>query len=113
MPDKKDPIIHIGSKEAFDKIIAGSKPVLVDFFAVWCGPCQMMMPLLDEMTTNYKNIDKVAVVKVDIDELGEIAQEYNVMSVPTFMIFDKGKAVETMVGMRTLNELESKLDALI
>ena len=111
--EKKDKILHVATKEEFDKLIAGETPVLVDFFAVWCGPCQMMGPILDEMVEKHKNIDKVKVAKVDIDELKEIAVEYGVMSVPTFIIFQKGKAVETFVGMRSGEELFGKLDDLI
>ena len=106
-------IIHVESKEEFDKLIAGDKPVLADFFAVWCGPCQMMGPLLEQMAEEYKNIDKVKIAKVDIDLLKDTAMEYGVMSVPTFILFNDGKPVEQMVGMRPQEELEEKLDALI
>lgn len=104
---------HIGSAEAFDKIIAGDKPVLVDFFATWCGPCQMMGPILDDMAENYKNADKIDIVKVDIDEQQEIAMKYGVMSVPTFIIFKAGDIVEKMVGARPQGEFEAKLDAIL
>jgi thioredoxin 1 len=113
MTDKKEKIVHVGTKEEFDNLIAGKNPVLVDFFAVWCGPCQMMGPILDEMIEKYKNIDKVKIAKVDIDEIKEIAIEYGVMSVPTFIIFQEGKAIETMVGMRSGEELQAKLDDLL
>lgn len=108
--EKSDVIKHPKTKVEFDKLISGDKPVLVDFFAVWCGPCQMMGVILDEMVTKYKNIDKVEVLKVDIDELKDVAMQYNVMSVPTFIIFKAGKPVETLVGVRAQAELESKLD---
>lgn len=97
----------------FRKIIESKKPVLVDFFATWCGPCQMMGMVLDNFSESYKNIDEVEIIKVDIDELKDIAIEYNVMSVPTLILFNDGKLIETMVGMRPEEELETKLDALI
>jgi len=113
MIDKKEIIKHPKTNEEFEKIIASGKPVLVDYFATWCGPCQMMGPILDDMAENYKNIDKVEIIKVDIDELRKPAEKYNIMSVPTFMLFKDGKDVETMVGMRSQDDLEAKLDKLI
>lgn len=107
------PITHVKTKEEFDKLIGGDKPVLADFFATWCGPCQMMGPMIDEMAESYKNIDKVEIIKIDIDQSPEIAAEFNVMSVPTFIIFDKGKPIETYVGMRPIEEFETMLDGLI
>lgn len=107
---EKEKIVHPKTKEEFDKLISGKKPVLVDFFAVWCGPCQMMGPILDELTEKYKKIDEVEIAKVDIDELRDVAGDYDVMSVPTFMIFKEGKPLETMVGMRSQGDLERKLN---
>jgi len=103
-------ILHPKNKEEFEKIIKGKKPVLADFYAQWCGPCQMMGPVLDDLAENYKNISKVEVIKIDIDELRDVALDFGVMSVPTFMIFKDGKVIETMVGMRSQSDLESKLD---
>lgn len=111
---KEESILHPGTKEEFTKILKSGKPVLVDFFAVWCGPCQMMGPILEDMSEKYQYADEIIIAKVDIDELHEVAVEYGIMSVPTFMIFDKaGKPVETMVGMRGGAEIEDKLTALV
>lgn len=110
MEEKKEVIKHVKSKEEFEKLIKGNKPVLVDFYAEWCGPCQMMGPILEEMGETYKNIDKVEIVKVDIDKLREVSRDYDVMSVPTFMIFKDGKTVQSFVGMRPQEELEGQLD---
>lgn len=107
------PVTHVKTKEEFEKLIKGDKPVLVDFFAEWCGPCQMMGPMLDEMAENYKNIDKVEIAKVDIDQLADVASEYGVMSVPTFIVFNNGKNVNTYTGMRPTDEFEAQLDKLI
>ena len=106
-------IINIGSKEAFEKIVNSDKPVLADFFAPWCGPCQMMGAMLDDFVTEYKNIDKVQIVKIDIDEMKELADQFKVMSVPTFIFFNKGKSVDVMTGPRSMDEIESKLEELI
>jgi len=100
-------------KAEFDKLISGGKPALVDFYAEWCGPCQMMGPILDDMATSFKDIEKVEIIKVDIDALNDVAGEYGIMSVPTFMLFKDGKPSETLIGMRPQEELEQKLkDAL-
>src|SRR3989344_16885 len=102
-------IKHLESVEDFDKIIAGDKPVLVDFFATWCGPCQVMEPILESLAAKFPKIDEVEIVKADIDVVGEIAAKFNIMSVPTLVIFKQGKIAEKMVGLQTEEELETKL----
>jgi len=104
---------HLDSADGFDKLVNGDKPVLVDFFATWCGPCQVMEPILEDLADKFPVIDEVEIAKVDIDALGEVAVKYNIMSVPTFVIFKKGKIVEKMVGLRTEEELETKLSNAI
>ena len=83
------------TKENFDEIINGEKPVLVDFWAPWCGPCQMMGPVVEELS---KEVKDAVIAKVNIDDESEIAVKYHVMSVPTFLLFDKGKVVNQIVG---------------
>lgn len=104
-------VVHPKDKAEFDKIIEGEKPVLVDFFAQWCGPCQMMGPIFDDLAKDYKNADKVEIMKVDVDQLQDVASDLAIMSVPTFIIFKDGKVIETMTGMRSQSDLEAKLDA--
>lgn len=79
----------------FAEVIAGEKPVLVDFWAPWCGPCQMMGPVVEELANDEKN---VFIGKLNIDEDPEVAEKYHVMSVPTFLMFKDGKVIGQVVG---------------
>jgi thioredoxin 1 len=83
-------------KEAIEA--SKEKPVLVDFFAEWCGPCKMQGPIIDELAEEIK--DKAVVGKLNIDEAGDIAEKYQVMSIPTMIIFKDGEVQETMTGLR-------------
>ena len=83
------------TKDNFEEIISGNKPVLVDFWAPWCGPCQMMGPVVDEIAKEEKD---VVVGKLNIDEEGEVAHKFHVMSVPTFLMFKDGEFVDQQVG---------------
>ncbi len=86
-------------------------PVLVDFWAEWCGPCRMMAPVLDEVANELGETLKV--VKVNVDEEGELAQRYGVMSIPTLVVFKGGEAVETTVGFQHKKELLSRVQPYI
>lgn len=97
----------------FDKTIAGEKPVMVDFWAPWCGPCQIMLPIIDELAKDYKHKAKVILAKLNIDDNPEIAGKFNVMSVPTILQFKAGKVVGQMVGVTPKEELEKALDKLV
>ena len=101
-------VIHIGSEETFDKLINGEVPVLVDFWATWCGPCRMIAPILQEIADQYG--DKVIVGKVDVDEQGELAQRYRVMNIPTLMLFKQGQLVDKAIGARPKATLEQMLN---
>lgn len=83
--------------DTFDEIVAGSDaPVLVDFWAEWCGPCKMIAPILDEIAEEQG--DALSIAKVNVDEAGEIAQRYQVMSIPTLLVFKDGEVAKRMVG---------------
>lgn len=94
-----------------EEVIKSEMPVLVDFFAVWCGPCKALSPVIDELAEEYKG--KIKIVKVDVDENSNLASRFSVMSIPTLVFFKEGKAVDQAVGGMTKDELKGRLDGLI
>lgn len=100
-------MIRVLNNENFKSEIENSdKIVIVDFFATWCGPCKMLTPVFEELSNSMTDVD---FVKVDIDQSLRIAQEYNITSVPTMMIFKNGKPVDTIMGFVPKQNIENKL----
>lgn len=98
--------------QTFDKVVLqGDKPVLVDFWAVWCGPCQMQGPIIEEVAKEME--EKAVVGKLNVDENPGVAGKYGVMSIPTLIIFKGGKPVKQMVGVQSKEVLVSALSAVI
>ncbi len=92
------------SSENFEKeVLKSEKPMLVDFYADWCGPCNAMAPVIEELATELDGKAKVG--KINVDENSDIAVEYNVMSIPTLIIFKNGKEEKRLVGLRDKEEL--------
>lgn len=90
---------HI-TEETFPKeVLEASEPVIVDFYADWCGPCKMLAPVIDELAKEYDG--KIKFVKLNVDEASSIAAAYSVMSIPTVIRFENGKAAKKMVGFRS------------
>lgn len=89
--------IHV-TKENFDQeVLKADKPVLVDFWASWCGPCQMLLPVIEELS---EEVSHAKICKLNVDEQQELAVKYNVMTIPTLMVFNHGEAVTTSVGVK-------------
>lgn len=96
----------------FDTEVLQSKvPVLVDFWAPWCGPCKAMLPIVDEISSEYEGRAKV--VKVNVDEASDLASQYNVMSIPMFLLFKDGAIADSFVGSKPKEDVVAKLDALL
>ena len=95
------------TKENFQaEVTKSDKPVLVDFWAVWCGPCQMMAPILHELETEMPDVQ---IGKVNVDEQMDLARQFRVVSIPTLIIFKNGQEVQRMVGVTSKEELKDEL----
>ena len=92
---------HINNAAEYDEIIKEGT-VLVDFFATWCGPCRMLAPVLEEIAEENPDL---AVLKIDVDEVSELAIRYGIQAIPTLMLFKDGKHVETRKGYQNKNQL--------
>jgi len=100
------------SDSDFDQIVLQSKtPVLVDFWAAWCGPCRMVAPVVEELAGEYAG--KITMAKLNVDENPKTASQYGIMSIPTLLIFKKGAPVSNIVGFRPKAELKKTIDAVL
>lgn len=97
----------IGNSDNFNELI-NDELVLVDFFATWCGPCRMLGPVLEELSSDRSN---VKIVKMDVDECHDIAKEYGIMSVPSLLLFKNGNLISKQIGFMPKDELNSWIEA--
>lgn len=101
----------VATKNNFAEILATDKPVLVDFWAVWCGPCRMLSPTVDDIAAKYEG--KVEVVKCNVDDCQDIAIEYGIRSIPTLIFFKNREVVKRTVGVVSASEIEGILEGLL
>jgi len=92
----------------FDNVLSGGKPVFVDFWAPWCGPCRLIGPIVEELAPSYQG--KAVITKLNVDDNPNVAQRYGVTSIPTLMMFKDGKLVDRMVGAAPKNALQQFID---
>ena len=94
-----------------EKVLGSDLPVLVDFWAPWCGPCRAIAPSVEELATEYAG--KAKVFKIDVDQVGDVAQNYGVMSIPALLVFKDGKVVDKQVGAGPKSQIAALLDRAI
>ncbi|MFI9507520.1 thioredoxin [Nocardia sp. NPDC052566] len=103
--------VTVTDKTFADDVLLNEKPVLVDFWADWCGPCKMVAPVLEEIAGTHA--DKLVVAKIDVDNNPETARDYKILSLPTMMLFRGGKPVKQIVGAKGKAALLRELDGVI
>lgn len=96
-------VIVVNNTNFSQEVLQSDKPVLVDFFATWCGPCKMLSPIVDQLADEHP---EVKVCKLDVDENQDLAQQFQVMSIPTLILFKDGQAASKVVGLQTKAALE-------
>ena len=100
-------IVHI-TKENFQELSASDKPLLIDFWATWCGPCRMIAPIVEQIATERSDI---IVGKIDVDQELELAQQFGIVSIPTLVLMKNGAVAATLVGYRPKADIEKMLNA--
>ncbi|PIT90582.1 MAG: thioredoxin [Candidatus Komeilibacteria bacterium CG10_big_fil_rev_8_21_14_0_10_41_13] len=103
--------MEITSQNFEAEVLKSEQPVMVDFFATWCGPCQILAPTVEELAQEYKGKAKIG--KLDIDQNQELASQYQVMSVPTLIFFKGGQEVDRIMGVQSKEAFKEKLDNLL
>ena len=101
----------IVTNENFEEVMAAGKPVVIDFGAEWCGPCQALAPIIEELAAEYEG--KVAIGKCDVDSCDDIVAQYRVRNIPTIVFIKGGEVVDKVVGATSKETIKSKIDALL
>ena len=103
--------LQLNSENFEQEVLKSDLPVIIDFWAEWCGPCRMLTPTIEALATEYQG--KVKVCKLNVDEANDIAAKYQVMSIPTIIVFNKGKIVKQIVGVVPKEKLEEAVKPYI
>jgi thioredoxin 1 len=103
--------LEITDKDFQEKVLDSDKPVLVDFWAAWCGPCRMVGPIIDELSTEYEG--KAVIAKMDVDQNQEFAAKYGVRNIPTVLLFKDGEMVNRQVGVAQKETYKEAIDSVL
>jgi thioredoxin 1 len=103
-------IVTLTQSNFATEVLQSPNPILVDFWAEWCGPCKMLSPILDELAGEYNG--RVRIGKVNIDEFQDLAAQYGIKSIPTLLLFKQGQVAEQLVGLRSKRDLKASFDRL-
>ncbi len=101
-------VIVVTSENFENDVLKSEQPVLIDFWAPWCGPCRAVGPIVDELANEFEGKAKIG--KINVDEQGELAQKFRVMSIPTIMLFKNGEVVDKVIGARSKPELSKLIE---
>ena len=101
-------VVELTETSFESSVLKNTKPVLVDFWAVWCGPCRQVAPIVESLATKWG--DKVTVAKLNVDDVPSVAERYGIMSIPTLMLFKNGQVVERVVGAASQAALEKRFE---
>lgn len=104
-------MLQVVTNTNFNEVISSDKPVLIDFWAAWCGPCRMLSPTVDEVAEEYDG--RVVVAKCNVDDADEFAAQCGIRNIPTLIYFKNGQAVDRTVGVVSKADIEVKLNALL
>jgi len=104
-------VLHLTEGNFEEEVLKSASPVLVDFWAEWCGPCRMVAPLIEELAKDYQGRLKVG--KLNVDEEREIALKYSIRSIPTLILFREGKPAEQIIGALPKSALKSKIEGVL
>lgn len=105
------PLLHITDNNFKNEVLESSLPVLLDFWAPWCGPCRIIAPIIEELAREYDK--KIKIGKINVDETHKIATNYGIMSIPTLMFFKNGKVIEQVAGALSKNDLKRKIEEVL
>mgnify|MGYP002865978883 CR=1 FL=1 len=103
-------VVYLNEDQFQKEVLESEKPVLVDFYADWCGPCKMMSPILDKLAVEWQ--DKLKVAKINVDDAPDLAQQYGIMSIPTLLFFKNGEVVDKRVGVVSKEEIVSIIKSI-
>src|SRR6266851_2239132 len=104
-------LFHVGDQDFENKVLKSDKPVIVDFWAAWCGPCRAMAPTFEKLSDQYQG--KLGFAKLDVDENQDVAASYGVQNIPTLLVFNHGQPVARLVGLLPPPRLESEIEKIL